>query len=229
MRMTFDPAALECLAAIVEEGGFERAAQRLSITQSAVSQRLRALEAQVGTVLIVRSRPLQAHLGRPAAAQAHQAAAPAARRPGARPARNWRPARWAARARKSASPSPSTPTASPPGPAGADGPGAAGPAAGDHHRRPGLHPRMAARRPGAGLRHHAQAGAARLQGGAAGRDAVRMAAPGFARERLVKRAPRRAPRAHAHNFRDVPFVAFNRKDDMQASSSARPSGSSASR
>ncbi|HSV47027.1 MAG TPA: LysR family transcriptional regulator ArgP [Ramlibacter sp.] len=57
--MTYDPASLECLAAIVEEGGFERAAQRLSITQSAVSQRLRALEAQVGTVLIVRSRPLK--------------------------------------------------------------------------------------------------------------------------------------------------------------------------
>ncbi len=56
----FDPDALECLAAIIEEGGFERAAQRLSITQSAVSQRLRALEAQVGTVLIVRSRPLKA-------------------------------------------------------------------------------------------------------------------------------------------------------------------------
>ena len=57
---TFDPDALECLAAIIEEGGFERAAQRLSVTQSAVSQRLRALEAQVGTVLIVRSRPLRA-------------------------------------------------------------------------------------------------------------------------------------------------------------------------
>ena len=57
---TFDPDALECLAAIVEEGGFERAAVRLSITQSAVSQRLRSLEVQVGTVLIVRSRPLRA-------------------------------------------------------------------------------------------------------------------------------------------------------------------------
>jgi len=57
--MTFDPAALEALAAIVEEGGFERAAQRLNITQSAVSQRLRGLEAQAGTVLIVRSRPLK--------------------------------------------------------------------------------------------------------------------------------------------------------------------------
>ena len=56
---TFDPAALECLAAIVEEGGFERAAQRLNVTQSAVSQRLLALEAQVGSVLIVRSRPLR--------------------------------------------------------------------------------------------------------------------------------------------------------------------------
>jgi LysR family transcriptional regulator (chromosome initiation inhibitor) len=57
---TFDPDAMECLAAIVEEGGFERAAVRLSITQSAVSQRLRSLEMQVGTVLIVRSRPLKA-------------------------------------------------------------------------------------------------------------------------------------------------------------------------
>ncbi|HRH05941.1 MAG TPA: LysR family transcriptional regulator, partial [Burkholderiaceae bacterium] len=56
---TFDPDSLECLVAIVEEGSFERAAQRLSITQSAVSQRLRALEGQAGTVLIVRSRPLR--------------------------------------------------------------------------------------------------------------------------------------------------------------------------
>jgi LysR family transcriptional regulator (chromosome initiation inhibitor) len=56
---TFDTDALECLASIVEEGGFERAAVRLSITQSAVSQRLRALEAQVGTVLLVRSRPVK--------------------------------------------------------------------------------------------------------------------------------------------------------------------------
>jgi LysR family transcriptional regulator, chromosome initiation inhibitor len=55
----YDPAALEALAAIVEEGGFDRAARRLNVTQSAVSQRLRALEAQVGTVLIVRSRPLK--------------------------------------------------------------------------------------------------------------------------------------------------------------------------
>jgi len=56
---SFDADALECLAAIVEEGGFERAAVRLSVTQSAVSQRLRSLEAQVGTVLLVRSRPIR--------------------------------------------------------------------------------------------------------------------------------------------------------------------------
>ena len=56
---TWDPAALECLAAIVEEGGFERAAQKLHITQSAVSQRLRTLEAQVGSVLVERTRPVK--------------------------------------------------------------------------------------------------------------------------------------------------------------------------
>ena len=55
----FDPAALECLAALADDGNFERAAQRLSITQSAVSQRLRSLEAQVGQLLVVRSRPLR--------------------------------------------------------------------------------------------------------------------------------------------------------------------------
>ncbi|MEO8151784.1 MAG: LysR family transcriptional regulator ArgP [Rhizobacter sp.] len=54
-----DPAALDCLAALADDGNFERAAQRLSITQSAVSQRLRALEAQVGQLLVVRSRPLR--------------------------------------------------------------------------------------------------------------------------------------------------------------------------
>lgn len=54
-----DPAALDCLAALADDGSFERAAQRLAITQSAVSQRLRALEAQLGQLLVVRSRPLR--------------------------------------------------------------------------------------------------------------------------------------------------------------------------
>ncbi|MEJ6022308.1 ArgP/LysG family DNA-binding transcriptional regulator [Ramlibacter sp. PS4R-6] len=55
-----DPLALECLVALAEEGSFQRAARRLSITQSAVSQRLWSLESNVGTVLIVRSRPVRA-------------------------------------------------------------------------------------------------------------------------------------------------------------------------
>ncbi len=54
-----DPANLDCLAALADEGSFERAAQRLSVTQSAVSQRLRALEAEAGAPLVVRSRPLR--------------------------------------------------------------------------------------------------------------------------------------------------------------------------
>lgn len=54
-----DTAGLDCLAALVDAGSFERAAQLLSITQSAVSQRLRALETQLGQPLVVRARPLR--------------------------------------------------------------------------------------------------------------------------------------------------------------------------
>lgn len=55
----FDPAALDCLVALSDSGSFERAAQQLSITQSAVSQRLRTLESGLGRLLVVRSRPLR--------------------------------------------------------------------------------------------------------------------------------------------------------------------------
>ncbi len=55
----FDPVALDCLAALADTGSFERAAQQLSITQSAVSQRLRTLETGLGRLLVVRSRPLR--------------------------------------------------------------------------------------------------------------------------------------------------------------------------
>jgi len=55
----FDPAALECLAALADAGSFDRAAQQLAITQSAVSQRLRSLETALGQLLVVRSRPLR--------------------------------------------------------------------------------------------------------------------------------------------------------------------------
>lgn len=54
-----DSAGLDCLAALAEAGSFERAAQLLSITQSAVSQRLRSLETNVGHPMVVRARPLR--------------------------------------------------------------------------------------------------------------------------------------------------------------------------
>ncbi|TRW46895.1 LysR family transcriptional regulator ArgP [Georgenia yuyongxinii] len=51
------PEQLAALVAIVDEGTFEAAARRLSVTPSAISQRIRALEAQVGQVLLVRTTP----------------------------------------------------------------------------------------------------------------------------------------------------------------------------
>ncbi len=48
---------LQALAAVVEQQGFEKAAERLAITQSAVSQRVRNLETQVGHKVLVRSTP----------------------------------------------------------------------------------------------------------------------------------------------------------------------------
>lgn len=54
-----DTAGLDCLAALAEAGSFDRAAQLLAITQSAVSQRLRSLETHVGHLLVVRARPLR--------------------------------------------------------------------------------------------------------------------------------------------------------------------------
>ena len=56
-RVRFDPAQLETLAAIVEEGSFDGAARRLHLTPSAVSQRVRALEAAAGQVLVRRTLP----------------------------------------------------------------------------------------------------------------------------------------------------------------------------
>lgn len=55
--MKFDHSHLTALAAILREGSFEKAAQVLNVTPSAISQRIRALEEQVGAVLIVRETP----------------------------------------------------------------------------------------------------------------------------------------------------------------------------
>ena len=60
-----DYPALIAVASVVREGSFERAAARLGITPSAVSQRVRAFEERLGTILIVRGQPCVAtELGR---------------------------------------------------------------------------------------------------------------------------------------------------------------------
>ncbi len=48
---------IEAMATVFNEGGFDRAARALHITQSAVSQRVKLLEEQAGQVLLVRSTP----------------------------------------------------------------------------------------------------------------------------------------------------------------------------
>ncbi len=53
----FDYKLLSALAAVVEQGGFERAAQLLGLSQSAVSQRIKLLEARVGQPVLVRATP----------------------------------------------------------------------------------------------------------------------------------------------------------------------------
>lgn len=52
-----DPRWLEALTAVVDESGFDRAAQRLCLTQSAVSQRIRQLEEHLGQPVVSRTQP----------------------------------------------------------------------------------------------------------------------------------------------------------------------------
>jgi LysR family transcriptional regulator, chromosome initiation inhibitor len=52
-----DPSQMLTVATIVREGSFERAARVLSLTPSALSQRVRALEERLGAVLIRRGNP----------------------------------------------------------------------------------------------------------------------------------------------------------------------------
>lgn len=56
--MSIDPVSLLTLSTAVREGTFERAAARLHVTPSAVSQRVKALERAVGQVVVSRAKPI---------------------------------------------------------------------------------------------------------------------------------------------------------------------------
>lgn len=48
---------IDAFAVVIEEGGFEKAARKLYITQSAVSQRIKQLEEQLGQIILLRTTP----------------------------------------------------------------------------------------------------------------------------------------------------------------------------
>ncbi|MFD4369260.1 LysR family transcriptional regulator ArgP [Rhodococcus sp. NPDC058521] len=56
--MDIEFSQLRTFAAVVDEGTFEAAAKILHVTPSAVSQRIKTLELQVGSVLVQRSKPV---------------------------------------------------------------------------------------------------------------------------------------------------------------------------
>lgn len=56
-NVKIDPELAATVAAVADEGTLDAASRRLSITPSAVSQRLKTLEQQLGRVLVVRTRP----------------------------------------------------------------------------------------------------------------------------------------------------------------------------
>lgn len=58
--MKLDGQQLAAFAAVVELGSFDAAAERLHVTPSAISQRIKALEQRVGQVLVIREKPCRA-------------------------------------------------------------------------------------------------------------------------------------------------------------------------
>lgn len=56
-NVRIDPELAATLAAVADEGTLDAASRRLRVTPSAVSQRLKALEEQLGRILLVRSKP----------------------------------------------------------------------------------------------------------------------------------------------------------------------------
>lgn len=80
--MRIDPDLALTVAVVLDEGTFDAAARRLHVTPSAVSQRVKTLEDQVGQRLLVRSKPVRptaagravAQFGRQVAAVEHDTA-----------------------------------------------------------------------------------------------------------------------------------------------------------
>lgn len=71
--MGFDALTLECFLAVAETGSFTRAANRVSRSQSAVSQQIAKLENQVNTALFIRGKNLTlTSEGETLASYAHQ-------------------------------------------------------------------------------------------------------------------------------------------------------------
>jgi len=58
--MAFRTEHLETLVVLVDEGTFDKAARRLQVTASAVSQRIKAMEQSAGQVLVQRTNPVEA-------------------------------------------------------------------------------------------------------------------------------------------------------------------------
>ncbi|WP_341854516.1 LysR family transcriptional regulator [Brachybacterium sp. GPGPB12] len=57
--MRIDPSLAETLRIVAEQGTLEAAARHLHMTPSAVSQRLKPLEQQLGQRLLVRAKPVR--------------------------------------------------------------------------------------------------------------------------------------------------------------------------
>ena len=91
--MDLDLAQLRALDATVRGGTLEAAARALHVTPSAISQRLRALEAATGRILLARTKPVQVtESGQavpPPCPQVEPRPAAAAREAGGGPSRQW--------------------------------------------------------------------------------------------------------------------------------------------
>ena len=55
--MRLDPRQCDAFFAATDSGSFEQAAAQLHVTPSAISQRIAALEVELGYPLLIRSRP----------------------------------------------------------------------------------------------------------------------------------------------------------------------------